>query len=391
MRSIKLGVTLASLTLLLPLAPTTRASDGSQEIGGLDQACPRIWPQARGYGDMVYDPIRHRVLLVGGLAHGGWVSTLPGAGGVWALDAAARRWSYVADLPLDQMDVAAFDAREDKLVVYNPYRYNPELTTPLQLEFVSEIWVYDFRTREWTNPQPPETPPPGLCQCGGQITYDSKAGKVVMFGGLDLSAFDKCIAEGCDDDGWSAIETNDTWVYDSRANRWTKLPRPADESQLPPPRNSGGLTYDPDADRVLLFGGGDWWGDSPPDVWALDLRHKTWTNRAPVLSPPQGEYHRIAYDSAARRMVYFGGVRYTLEEGETLLPPETWAYDYEANTWELMSPPVSPDARGWHAWTWDGKTRSFVMFGGGIDRDHFTDEAWLYRLSSDTWRQVPKR
>jgi hypothetical protein len=31
------------------------------------------------------------------------------------------------------------------------------------------------------------------------------------------------------------------------------------------------------------------------------------------------------------------------------------------------------------------------MFGGGADREHFTDETWLYRLSSDTWRQVPKR
>jgi N-acetylneuraminic acid mutarotase len=319
-----------------------------------------------------------------------WTSGLPGGGGVWAFDAAAKRWSYVTDLPVDWMDVAAFDTREDKLILYKPFRYNPELTTPLQLEFISEIWVFDFKTKEWTNPQPPETPPPGLCQCGGQIAYDSRAGKVVMFGGIDLPAMDRCFAEGCDYDEWSALETNDTWVYDSRVNRWTKLPRPADESQLPPRRNAAGLTYDSHSDRVLLFGGGDWWADCPPDVWALDLRHNTWTNRAPAVSPPKGEYHRIAYDRAARRMVYFGGVQYTWE-GETLLPPETWAYDYETNAWELMTPPVSPEARGWHAWTWDGKTRSFVMFGGGVDKEHFTDETWMYRLSHDAWWQVPKR
>ena len=51
-------------------------------------------------------------------------------------------------------DGAVFDAREDKLIIHRPYRFNPELTTPFQLDYVSEVWVFDFKTREWTNPQP---------------------------------------------------------------------------------------------------------------------------------------------------------------------------------------------------------------------------------------------
>jgi N-acetylneuraminic acid mutarotase len=389
-RSIKLGLALSALVLLVPLAQEARAGETPRGPGGARPACARLWPQSRGYSYLLYDPIRRRDLLVGGYANGGWSSSLPGAGGVWAFDAAARRWSYITDLPVNGADGAVFDAREDKLIIHRPYRLNPELTTPFQLDYVSEVWVFDFKTREWTNPQPEAAPPPGLCMCGGQMTFDSRAGKVVMFGGVDLPAFERCLVEGCDDEGWLNIETNDTWLFDSRVNRWTKLPRPGDESQLPSRRNSNALTYDSNADRILLFGGGDIWGDSPPDIWALDLQHNTWTNRAPAVAPPRGEYFQMAYDRAAKRTVYFGGLQYD-GASEVLLPPETWAYDYEANTWELMSPLATPDARAWHAWTWDGKTRSFVMFGGGIDRDHFTDEAWMYRLSTDTWRQVPHK
>jgi hypothetical protein len=40
--------------------------------------------------------------------------------------------------------------------------------------------------------------------------------------------------------------------------------------------------------------------------------------------------------------------------------------------------------------TYSPKANQVVIFGGGTDRRHFTDETWTYRLGPNKWVQVPK-
>ena len=88
-------------------------------------------------------------------------------------------------------------------------------------------------------------------------------------------------------------------------------------------------------------------------------------------------YVHLAYSAAQDRIVMFGGVGYP---DETRLNDETWLYGYSANTWTRLTPTGGPGLRGWYAMAYSPTADAMVLFGGGVDRGHFTDEAWLYKL-----------
>jgi len=336
---------------------------------------PWHWPEARNYSSLVYDTTEKALLLISGQdASYGLVPS------IWSFNPGNRSWRYVADWQPQDFDMAAFDSSSGKVIVYVSWYFRSTG------DVVSETWAFDPKTATWENRFPVESPPPGLCGCGAQVAYDEQARKIVMFGGLDVSQLFKCFSNGCDDAGWLACETNDTWVYDYSGNRWTKMPRPADENLIPSRRNSHGLTYDRRAHRIILFGGGDLFGPAT-DTWAYDYVTNTWTNLQPVVSPPGREYGYLAYDPTADKTVLFGGIGYD-SNSEWLLPAETWNYDLKTNTWKLRTPARTPSARGWQAMAYSDKANAVVIFGGGVDRQHPTDETWLYRTGANKWWQV---
>src|SRR6185436_20596703 len=65
--------------------------------------------------------------------------------------------------------------------------------------------------------------------------------------------------------------------------------------------------------------------------------------------------HAMAYDSARRRVVVFGG-RSAGESGET--------YEFDGTTWHWLSPLVSPRSRTGAAMAYDAARSRIVMFGG---------------------------
>jgi hypothetical protein len=320
-------------------------------------------PEARNYADMVYYPIHKNLLLLGGQD-----AASRGVPSVWSFNPGTDTWHYVsAYAPKGAIDGAAFDSAAGKVIVHVSWLF---YTTG---QLVSETWSFDPVTGAWENLKPKQSPPRGLCGCGAeQMVYDDKARKVVMFGGFNLKI---------------GQETNDTWVYDYATNLWMVMPRPADESQLPSPRNSNGLTYDSRADRIILFGGGGIYGPAT-DTWAYDYNTNAWTNLQPAGLTPEGrEYGYLAYDQGANKTVLFGGIGYTISSEYQLLS-ETWTYDFNANTWGLESPSTSPSARGWQAMAYSARAHAVVIFGGGPDRQHPTSETWLYRTDDDQWKAV---
>lgn len=330
-------------------------------IAGVSNA--QVVPEARNYADMVYDPIHKNLLLLGGQD-----ATFAGVPSVWSFDPRSKTWRYVSTYaPKGAIDGAAFDVAAGRVIVHVSWLFYTNG------QYVTQTWSFDPLTGAWENLKPKVSPPKGLCGCGAeQMVYDDKAGKVIMFGGFNLNI---------------GQETNDTWVYDYPSNLWTKMPRPADESQLPSPRNSNGLTYDSRADRIILFGGGGIFGPAT-DTWAYDYNTNTWTNLQPAGVTPAGrEYGYLAYDEGADKTVLFGGIDYTISS-ETLLPAETWTYDLNANKWTLRSPSTTPSARGWQAMAYSQRGHAVVIFGGGPDRQHPTSETWLYSTDDDQWTQV---
>jgi N-acetylneuraminic acid mutarotase len=95
---------------------------------------------------------------------------------------------------------------------------------------------------------------------------------------------------------------------------------------------------------------------------------------------------RIAYDSESDRMILFGGLG-----KDWLFYDDTWAYDYNTNTWEEMKPDPEPPYVSRHAMVYSVATDRIILFGGESDDGvpyTYTDEVWAYDYNNNTWTKM---
>src|SRR5438552_3570654 len=143
------------------------------------------------------------------------------------------------------------------------------------------------------------------------------------------------------------------------------------------------MVYDSAADRMVVFGGTDFQGHGSDTTWAYDFESNTWTDRNPETHPHAGWLDRAAYDIWAHRMMMFGGYHSVTER----LRNETWAYDYETNTWTNMSQAIAPSPRYHGGFAYDSGVDRFVLYGG-IGDDNSPFETWLYDYNNNTWSLI---
>src|SRR3989442_15890746 len=84
-------------------------------------------------------------------------------------------------------------------------------------------------------------------------------------------------------------------------------------------------------------------------------------NMSPAASPLARSHHAMAYDSGSDRVILFGG--YSSCCGGIALG-DTWAYDFNANTWTDMTPAVAPTSRESSAMAYDSQSDRVILFGG---------------------------
>jgi N-acetylneuraminic acid mutarotase len=87
---------------------------------------------------------------------------------------------------------------------------------------------------------------------GEALVYFSDTGKLLTFGGAS--------------DEKNPLD--DTWLYDPGKNTWTNLKPSGD---LPSGRRAMASTYDPAANKVVIFGGQGAAGDLLNETWAYDV------------------------------------------------------------------------------------------------------------------------
>jgi len=171
----------------------------------------------------------------------------------------------------------------------------------------------------------------------------------------------------------------DTWAYDLDTDTW-KLMNP---TTGPSARDWGAMDYDPKSDRIILFGGGIS-DQGQSDTWAYDYNHNSWHELKPATSPPARMYPAMAFDPTTNRMVVFGGL--PTWSGQAL--GDTWAFDLTHDTWVELSPAKGPSARARHAIAYDIETRSIVLFGGGDDAFAFKSDTWIYDPVGNSWTKA---
>ena len=121
------------------------------------------------------------------------------------------------------------------------------------------------------------------------------------------------------------------------------------------------------------------------DTWAFDFETNTWTEMAPPESPPPHHFAAMAYHPLADRVVLFGG--FDIYAYVSL--NDTWTYDYNTDTWTEVNTEVSPPARLYHTLAWDLWSNQMIMFGGVVYpyRPRFGD-TWSLDLTENTWTQL---
>ncbi len=168
------------------------------------------------------------------------------------------------------------------------------------------------------------------------------------------------------------IVYNDTWAYDLNTNTWTELtPKVA-----PSGRVGHTMAYDVESDRIILFGGSSARGDLD-DTWAYDFNTNTWMDLSPSTRPSPRAWHATAYDRDSDRVVLFGG----LESKD-----DTWSYDFNVNVWTNMNPITHPSGRTAHSMTYDAESDRVILFGG--DAGALNDQTWAYDLNANAWKDV---
>ncbi len=196
-----------------------------------------------------------------------------------------------------------------------------------------------------------------------QMVYHGESDRVFLFGGVGTPPphLGEALA--------------DTWAYDVPASVWAEL----SPLSSPPPVRDGRMAYDSGSDRIIQYQQGE--------TWAYDLSNNTWIDMMPTSAPPTGPEGRrenpgMAYDSGSDRIILFGGrVDHTLTFYD-----DTWAYDFESNTWTEMHPAVRPPARILAGMAYDGAQDRVILFGGyaGIP----LDDTWAYDYDSNTWTEL---
>ncbi len=300
-----------------------------------------------------------------------------------------------------------YDVESDRVILFGGQSGPPPAPA------FNDTWSYQVSTNTWTKMAPAQSPSPGE----GPLAYDTQSDRAILFLGMvgwpptnvpsetwaydlnsdtwtnmkpstvPLAVFgarmvydaesDRLILfAGADALEWVAhggiVYNNETWAYDFDSNTWTKM-KPA---VRPPGMNYHAMAYDAAADRVVLIGSNA--DDVTDDTWLYDYNTDTWEARKTAESPRHRDYSRMVYAAGIGRMILFGGE-------EPLARNDTWAYDFKANTWTELKPATSPDKRAWHAMAYSSAAERIILFGGGRNRNSFTMETWIYDPKANTW------
>jgi N-acetylneuraminic acid mutarotase len=91
----------------------------------------------------------------------------------------------------------------------------------------------------------------------------------------------------------------------------------------------------------------------------------------------------MVYDPGQRKMVLFGGT----SNPDSATFDDTWTYDPATNEWTEIDAP-GPSVRGWHSMAYDDASGKIVLFGGGLRREDYQADTWLFDPETKTWQDV---
>jgi hypothetical protein len=273
-------------------------------------------PDGRYAQASAFDEIRQVVVMFGGMASSP-NAPMNAQQDTWEWSPAGGAWkarTIAGAAPAARTGAAmAYDSIRNKFVLFggragSGYDYQ-------------DTWEWDPGTGVWTDKSGPGAKPSARSQHG--MIFDSKAGKIVLFGG-GRSQFGGDIMT-------ISLAFDDTWEYDGATATWTQRTT----ASSPSARVDSGFAYSSQTNKAYLFGGmevtsASAGGTPMQDIWEWDSAAGTWTERTSAGNKPSPRFaHGMAIDSAKGQAVIFGG--YDMTTSGSL--NDVWYWDIVAGTW----------------------------------------------------------
>jgi hypothetical protein len=168
-------------------------------------------------------------------------------------------------------------------------------------------------------------------------------------------------------------EDNQLWGWDGEL--WRIL---GDEG--PVGRDNSGLVYDPQRDKLVLYGGrSTTTTDCMADTWEWDAQG--WQEKV-VPGPNACSHFTMEYDSTLGKVLLFGG-------GDTQTNPSSEMWTWDGRTWEKLNA-QTPTPR-FHAMSASDGVHGTISLIGGFDiNNQMFDEMWSWDGSAWTQLDIPR-
>ncbi len=184
---------------------------------------------------------------------------------------------------------------------------------------------------------------------GYAMCYDENRQKTVLFGGFEAGP---------------RIMHNETWEWDG--SQWEQVN--IDISERPAERFLTEMVYDPNRNKIVLYGGADVVTyETFEDTWEYD--GTTWT-QIDTEGPGIKWGHTMAYDPVREKVLLFGGNKSTSYNGSS----ELWEYD--DSEWSQIHLENPPPPRALARMVLDEKRQKIVLFGGDVNDSHEYGDTW---------------
>ncbi|MEM9194631.1 MAG: DUF4215 domain-containing protein, partial [Myxococcota bacterium] len=354
---------------------------------------PTDGPSQRRGTSIAYDPMRERVVLIGG------GSGMPGRAlnDIWEYDGASWTRGIIVNRPGERLGIqliswprpvplwllGGFDPGPPRQDLAEQWRLEPNgvwlnepaggtatvfpsvnaaYYDPLRSRVVAvggdtRVRLLEFDGRTWRAIEAPGSPPP---RSGFGGAYDPNRDRLVIFGGARES-----------------MQRNDTWEFDG--TRWERRTT----TTSPPGRSRPGMVYDPVRQGILLYGGAMGAEVTDPaldDAYLFD--GTDWTEVEPLGDwPGRRRGPAMAFHAARGSVIFFGG------DGSPM--PLEGAWELTADGAQLIDSPVVPRPSPSPAMAYDYAEREIVLLNSvpGVT------ETWTFTWESSDTREscVPNR
>ncbi len=297
---------------------------------------PYNLPQARKYTPLAYDSENKKIILFGGLSGNQDLSD------TWIYNPETNFWEqkFPTTSPSPRYGHVFVYLGNGKTLLFGGKNS--------QEEYFNDTWVYDFLTNSWSK-QAIYTVLPSSRAASSAVSIGNNT--LILFGGYS-----------------PLIRSSETWkyIFDTNSSSWTKLTPP----NLPSARDSAGMAYIPEQEKIVLFGGYSG-SDYLSDTWVYNLLTNDWVNKNPSLSPSKRSTN-LAYDSFNQVAVLFGGLGASVYE-------DTWFYDLTNNQWRQVFPLSSPEKRFGHGLIYTADFNKVYLFGGQQVSEYQDTWGYLFR------------